>query len=555
LRLGDHRGVLVARRLDVKVPARLLRRLLVAGTAVTLLSVVLAGTAPARNLFTLDPQADSIGPIVVDGAGNGYVAWLHKAAPHDATMFCRFPPGARTCAHPITLASTSSANPVFDYPSQPFAVLDPSGGVWVVENRYIANDTVIWRSTDGGGTFSGPDDIGVGCYSNLGTPDDVHWYQNSVGFVTASYNPGLGYGFSVYGETCAGQGATPGTGPGQGATGWRFADPGSGGVIGAALGFAPNQDQVEAYWLLNNPPTIEFYRYSIPNLPPGTPGDFASTLPSNWVGPLNVTDGYMPRLAGGPAGLFMLSEDQTGPATLKPSALDVRKYDTATHTFRAPLRVQAFAQSDTGLFDGGDLTENAVTGELAAVWPASSNGSWFLRAYLSGNGDAGFSPGQDVAAIGSEYAIYNSARVGIANDGQGFATFQDHDGLHVVDLTPLGGWVGLLSGSVRVVTGVASISLTCRAPRFETCAAAVSIVSRPPAGVARAAVGKARSATLASGQIRISGGKTKRIRLRLTGAARRRLAADRSRLRATLIVVIRTPSRLTTSSPVTLRGN
>jgi hypothetical protein len=505
-------------------------------------------TASGANLFTLDPQADSIGPIVVDGAGNGYVAWLHKATPNDTTMFCKFPPGARACAHPLTLVSTRSTNPDLDSPSQPFPVLDPSGGVWVVENRYVANDTVIWKSSDGGRTFSGPDDIGVGCYSNLTTPDDVRWYQNSVGFVSASYNPGLGYGYSVYGEACAGAGATPGTGPGQGATGWTFGNPGSGGVVGAALGFAPNQDQVEAYWLLNSPPNVEFFRYSIPNLPPGTPGDFASTLPSNWVGPMKVTDGYMPRLAQGPAGLFMVSEDQTAAANLKPSTLDVRKYDTSTHLFGAPVRVQAFAQNDTGLFLGGDLAENATTGELTAVWPVSSNGSSFLRAFLSTNGGASFSPGEDVAAIGFGYTIYNNARVGIANSGQGFTTFQDQYGLHVADLTPIAAQFNRLSAR----DGAVSVPTTCPLPHG-SCKVLISITMGAHKATA-AAAGRDGPTVLAGGSFTLPAGATKKLRVRLTAAGRTVLGSHHGRLKATLSLTLRTRSwSHTTTGPVTLR--
>ena len=498
-------------------------------------------------MFTLDPQADSIGPIVVDGAGNGYVAWLHKATPNDTTMFCRFSPGLRSCVHPITLASTASADPLLDSPSQPFTVLDPSGGVWVVENRYVANDTVIWKSSDGGRTFGGPDDIGVGCYSNLTTPDDVHWYQNSVGFVTASYNAGLGYGFSVYGETCAGQGATPGTGPGQGATGWKFDNPGSGGVVGAALAFAPNQDQVEAYWLLNNPPNVEFFRYSVPNVAPGTPGDFSSTLPSNWVGPTKVTDGYMPRLAGGPAGLFMLSEDQAGPATLKPSALDLRKYDTGTHAFGAPVRVQAFAQSDTGQFEGGDLAENANTGELAAVWPVSSHGSAFLRAYVSTNGGASFSAGEEVAAVGFGYTIYNSARVAIANSGLGFATFQDHGGLHVVDLTPTPAQFSNLS----VRRGAVTVPVTCPLPRGR-CRVVVSITALSRTASAAAAHHHS-SAKLAGGSFKVAAGATKKLRVRLTAAGISAFGHRHGGVKAKLALTLRTPFwSHTTTGRVTL---
>jgi hypothetical protein len=528
---------------------RAARRLTLIVLAVAALAGGPAAQAWGANLFTLDPQADSIGPIVVDGAGNSYVARLHKAVPNDTTMFCKFPPGARSCAHPIALGNTTNANSVLNSPSQPFPVLDPTGGVWVVENRYVPNDTVIWKSFDRGASFSGPDDIGTGCYSNLGTPDDVLWYENSVGFVSASYNAGLGYGYSVFGETCAGPGATPGTGPGQGATGWAFENPGSGDVVGAALAFAPNEDQVEAYWLLNNPPNVEFFRYSRPNLPPGTPGDFAATLPSNWVGPTKVTDGYMPRLAGGPAGLFMLSEDQTAAPNLSPSTLDVRKYDTTNHNFGAPKTVQDFAQSETGLFDGGDLSQNAATGELAAVWPVSSNGTSLLRAYFSINGGASFSTGEDVATIGSGYAIYNSARVGIAANGLGFATFQDNEGLHVVDLTPVAAQFKVLSAR----GGAVSMPATCPLPRG-SCGVLVSLTLG--AGKASAAATHHHGSTkLAGGSFTVAAGATKKLRVRLSAAGRSALRSHHGRLNAKLTLTLRTPSwSHTTTGLVTLRG-
>jgi len=78
------------------------RQLLIALLGALVLAGVLAGPAGAANLFTLDPAADSMGPVAVDAAGNGYVAWLHKSST-DTVMFCKLAADARSCPDPITL--------------------------------------------------------------------------------------------------------------------------------------------------------------------------------------------------------------------------------------------------------------------------------------------------------------------------------------------------------------------------------------------------------------------------------------------------------------------
>ena len=62
----------------------------------------LAGPARAADQLTLDHRADSMGPVVVDQSGNGYVAWLHKVGAGDVDMFCKLPAGAPKCSHPLT---------------------------------------------------------------------------------------------------------------------------------------------------------------------------------------------------------------------------------------------------------------------------------------------------------------------------------------------------------------------------------------------------------------------------------------------------------------------
>jgi hypothetical protein len=210
--------------------------------------------------------------------------------------------------------------------------------------------------------------------------------------------------------------------------------------------------------------------------------------------------------------------------------------------------VQAFTQSETGLFDGGDLAENALTGELAVVWPVLSNGNSFLRAYLSTNGGASFSAGEDVAAVGFAYTIYNSARVGIANNGLGFATFQDHGGLHVVDLTPIAAQFSTLS----VRGGAVSVRTTCPLPRG-SCKVLVSITN----GARKASIAARRPhppTKLAHGSFTIGAGATKTLRVTLTAAGGTALRRHHGRLRAMLALTLRTPSwSHTTTARVTLR--
>jgi hypothetical protein len=523
-----------------------------------LLAALSAGSASAANLFTIDAQADSFGPVVTDTTGNGYVTWLHTAMPDDTTVFCKLPPGSTRCAHPITLA-LPPGDATSGTPGQPFAVLAgigaPPGTVFVVENRYVANDTVIWRSTDGGQTFSGPDDIGVGCYSNTTDVDDVLWWNGYAGFVTASHNPGLGYAFSVFGETCAGAEATPDTGAGQGATGWQFANPGSGGVGSASVGFAsstePKSDQIEAYWLANSPPALQFMRHHERGAPPGSTEDLSSTLPSNWSGPIRIGNGYEPRLAQGAAGLFLFSADNTA-AGATPSAIDIRRYAPAQLNFTAPLTLQSFPQSQIGLFDGGALGENGETGELVAAWPYEppGGGGSLMRLYLSTNGGTSFSPGEAIARIGGGYAVNDNARLAAAPNGSGFLTFRDSSGLRVADLNPAPAQFAQLSAN----GAGALVPVLCPAPHGH-CSVRISITLGAHSATASGPVSAASRALLGSSRFTVSAGATRRLRVQLSGALRRALRSHHGRVRATLSLSLRAAGLAhTTTAAVKLHG-
>ncbi len=141
---------------DNQRPLDNIRRMLLGVAAAPVLAGALAGRA-AANQFTLDRQADSMGPVVSDQNGNGYVAWLHRSGAGDVDRFCKLSPRARICSHPITLPVTlvdSSASA-----DTPFPVLGPGSDVFVVAPSYDTSQEVMWESTDGGASF-GPAYVG-----------------------------------------------------------------------------------------------------------------------------------------------------------------------------------------------------------------------------------------------------------------------------------------------------------------------------------------------------------------------------------------------------------
>ena len=109
-------------------------------------------------------------------------------------------------------------------------------------------------------------------------------------FLMATDHVGLGFGLVGASQT---SGTTSFTFPGS--KGIDLSD-----VDESSLALDAQGDPVESF-ALRTIPRIGFYRYS---------GSGPITSASSWDGPTLVTDGYVARLAGGPAGLFLLSQDR-----------------------------------------------------------------------------------------------------------------------------------------------------------------------------------------------------------------------------------------------------
>src|SRR3984957_12113694 len=417
---------------------RAIARRLAGGLLGMSLVMLLPAAAQANNLFTLDSHAETSGPIVTEASGTGYVAWDHpapSASEPEVVLFCKIPRGG-TCTTPIILPLPIGPNEEI---IQPFVVLGSHPGVvYVVGPRYIKDeDTLIWTSTDGGNTFSAPKSI------NSASPDktgagDVLLDPNtpaSAGptedyFGIAFNNPGLGFGFTANEIT-------------SGTTSFTFANPGTGGVASSTLGYVTGEiedkfteaqihPEVEAYYNLSSPaPEVSFYRYY-------AKGGNADGEESGWEGPFKVSNGYVPRLAGGPAGLFMLSTDiAPGESNeAQPSAIDVRKFNETTHTFGEPVQIAKIPTSAGTLFNSGDIYENPETGFLYVAQPVINGaGEYVMRLWESTNGGETFHGERDIAKIGFGYS--EVPRLAVAADGQGWLTFNDAGGLEVADLGAL----------------------------------------------------------------------------------------------------------------------
>jgi hypothetical protein len=127
------------------------------------LAGIAAAPASAADQFTLDAHADSFGPIVTDASGNGYIAWERRhGSAADIPMFCKLAPDATSCAHPIALALPGGGANDENGALALFPILGPGKTVWIVTDRYVRDDTVIWTSTNGGASFGAPYDIPSG---------------------------------------------------------------------------------------------------------------------------------------------------------------------------------------------------------------------------------------------------------------------------------------------------------------------------------------------------------------------------------------------------------
>jgi len=374
---------------------------------VALVLAALPASAAANNLFTLDANPVTDGHLAEDAAGNAYVAWSSEGdgTSVEPVRFCKIAPGGACNAITLPIPGASSS---LDSVAGAFPVLIPGTEiVFVVAPRYLQDDIVFWTSTNGGASFNGGETRPYYVQGKL-DPTDAFVVGNEI--MVGAYTPGL-----LFANTQI-------IGAGGGELG--FADPGAGGVAGASMGL-DGTNPVIAYWNISDPPyPLLFYRYD---------GSGSITDEANWPR-TELTKGYEPNLAGGPAGLFMVSEDYTGGQY--PNAINVRRFEGTNFGPAKTLAVDA----STDLFVGGAIAQSPSGNRLAVVWPGTRSGdnAFVMRLFTSTDAGASYSESH-VAHLETSYAIGPNAEVATNDAGTGWVLFEDSAGLRIADLNPIAG--------------------------------------------------------------------------------------------------------------------
>jgi hypothetical protein len=367
---------------------------------------VFAPSAAAENAYTLDPQATSPGRVVMDAAGNAYVAWTHASSNGlpDTPMFCKIPPGG-TCDQPISLPIPGAVDNT-DAVSGLFPILRSENAVWVVGPRYSKGDLVVWGSYNQGQDFT-PAQIIEGAYSKRSEPANVLLLSSLL--VAVGFNPGLGFGWGV-----------PGLSAGPN---YQFFSAGT--VGGASAGLEGLYNPVIAYWSGTEPYEMSFYRYL---------GGETFDPETTWEGPIPIGGGYQAKLASDAGRLFMVSQDYAGGP--RPSRVEVRRYQGAS--FGPPIMVTEDTAAEAAI--GGAIAESPG-GEVAVAWPGpkAADQTRVMRLFTSVNRGTSFSGETAVARVGSGYRSGDNAQLVFSGEGSGLLTYRDSGGLEVANLKPFGG--------------------------------------------------------------------------------------------------------------------
>ncbi len=380
------------------------RRTLIAAAALFALAA-LPSTSAANDLFTLDANPVSDGHVIADGTGNAYVSWTSQGVGIgvEPVRFCKVAPGGSCAAITLPIPGATSLS---DSASAAIPVLGSGSTVYVVAPRHARGDVIFWTSTDGGASFDGGQERNF--YSGQTDPTDVFLQGGS--FLIGAYNPGIGVTTVDIGAPSGGE--------------FSFADPGSGGVLSSSMGL-DGADPVIAYSNFADPYPLFFYRYK---------GAGSLTAESSWEGPVFVANGYEPSLAGGPAGLFMASQDYSGGSN--PSAVTVRRFGGTSFGPATTLAVD----SSTNLFAGGAIAQSPSGNRLAVAWPGvrGGDGAYVMRLFTSSDGGASFAESQ-IAHLGDGYALNDNADLATTDGGSGWLVFRDAAGLRLADLNPIAG--------------------------------------------------------------------------------------------------------------------
>jgi hypothetical protein len=309
-----------------------LRTLAFAALAAVLL---LPASARAATPVVVGQGADP--GLAVDAAGTAYIAWNGTEPSATSLHFCRLARGASTCAGAGTFAVPAGTTSLY----RPFVSV--SGGlVQITQSRYgfaagSFNQVIQFTSTDGGNTFDAGTAVGTITFNEA---------ANGPGGVAAVTFATTGGGsFQLMRAGNAASALLSGDHPYDG-----------------AVGVTPTGQLLTIFD--DGGGNAQFHLQS---------GAGDANDPGTWGAPVDIGVESYPRLAGGPAGLFLLGENAS-------RGLEVRKWNGTT--FGAPVRIGTGNEAPQAGFsqDAG--------GRLHAVWPTFEADGIDLHYAVSDDGSA-----------------------------------------------------------------------------------------------------------------------------------------------------------------------
>ena len=226
--------------------------------------------------------------LAVDAAGTGYVSWWESAV-DSRLFFCRFPRGATACD-----AGAASSIPVHGDGLSPAPVVVSGSRVVAVAARYVneASGTgphglFAYTSTNGGVTFGAGHVVGsVPIFDSVPGPGDTLSGVEENGSHLRFQNVPL-------------DGSSPANPDGTSTT--PLADLTSGeAAYNASVGLLDAATPLVVYQHGAGGNDAAFRRYD---------GSGSVNDAANWTPPVSIGPLYGPKLAGGPAGLFLLGRD------------------------------------------------------------------------------------------------------------------------------------------------------------------------------------------------------------------------------------------------------
>jgi hypothetical protein len=376
--------------------------------AVTCLAMVLLAPGAAGAATPLTIGTGHKPGVAVDGAGTAYIAWYGDESTVSSLRFCRLPRGAGACDVAGTIAAPGTSL------SRPFVTVVGST-VRVISYRYgltAPRFDEVWQftSADGGASFDAGHAIGITAFDEAvsGPGDTLSVATNAVTEGELFQNMPLG------GGTAAESRALLSTDhPYNGTVG--LADAGTPVVVsatGASL--------------------AQFRRYA---------GAGSLNDPASWTAPVDIGYADYPRLAGGPAGLFLLAGTET-------NALMVRKWNGTT--FNAGVTI-----ADAGDDAQAHLAQDPG-GRLHAVFGHGTAEGLQLESATSDDGVT-WQSGVLLTQPGAQSIA--QLRAAAAADHIGVAAWETGvngtSEIHVVGIGPSGGATPPVPGK-SVVVGVVS---------------------------------------------------------------------------------------------------